>query len=272
MSQLLHELLKESERLRNIITCAESIIKKAPKGSIRVSMCKKSKQFYYQEKENLEKTKSPNGKYLRKEERELAVKIIEREYCEKLLVTCIKRKKEIDKAIEALKSTELEKVYDSVPRAKRECFAPMVLSDEMYREMWESVTYEGKEFPEDYPEIYSDRGERVRSKTEKIIADKLYKEGIPYRYEEPYELERYGIVYPDFKILDVNNRREIILEHFGMMDDEEYCRKALKKLRMYERQGLVLGKNLMITYETSTEPFDSRLFERMLREYGVMGI
>lgn len=272
MSQLLHELLKESERLRNIITCTESIIKKAPKGSIRVSMCKNSKQFYYQEKENLEKTKSPNGKYLRKEERELAVKIIEREYCEKLLVTCIKRKKEIDKIIETLKSTELEKVYDSMPRAKRECFAPMVLSDEMYREMWESVTYEGKEFPEDYPEIYSDRGERVRSKTEKIIADKLYKEGIPYRYEEPYELERYGIVYPDFKILDVNNRREIILEHFGMMDDEEYCRKALKKLRMYERQGLVLGKNLMITYETSTEPFDSRLFERMLREYGVMEI
>ncbi len=50
MSQLLHELLKESERLRNIITYSESIIKKAPKGSIRVSMCKNSKQFYYQEK------------------------------------------------------------------------------------------------------------------------------------------------------------------------------------------------------------------------------
>lgn len=276
MSKLLHELIKESERLRDIIAYSEKVITKAPKGNVRVSICKNSKQFYYQEKSSDDASvksntsKSHNGRYMKKEERELAVRVIEREYYEKLLLICIKRKKEIDKVIEMLKLTEPIKVYETMPKAKRECFTPMVLSDEMYREKWERVIYEGKEFPEDYPEIYSDRGERVRSKTEKIIADKLYKEGIPYRYEEPYKLDKYGIVYPDFKILDVNNRQEIILEHFGMMDDEDYTSKALKKIKMYERQGLVLGKNLMITYETSTEPFDSRLFERMLREYGVM--
>ena len=99
---------------------------------------------------------------------------------------------------------------------------------------------------------------------------KLYKEKIPYKYEQPYELKKYGIVYPDFRILDVPRRQEIILEHFGMMDDEIYAGKALKKIRLYQKNGLVLGKELLITFETTDAPFDSRTFENMLVAYGLM--
>lgn len=46
--------------------------------------------------------------------------------------------------------------------------------------------------------ILTDRGERVRSKTEKIMADYFYRKGIEYKYEQPIYLKGLGTVYPDF--------------------------------------------------------------------------
>ncbi len=140
------------------------------------------------------------------------------------------------------------------------------MDDETYIKEWQEVEYTGKGFAEGVPEIYSERGERVRSKSEKIIADKLYKAGIPYRYEYPMIV---GIskFHPDFTILDIKNRKEILLEHLGMMDNAEYVSNALWKIAEYERNGIVLGKDLILTYETSREPFDGRMLERALRNY-----
>lgn len=84
------------------------------------------------------------------------------------------------------------------------------------------------------------RGERVRSKTEKIIADKLYSMGIPYRYEYPVKIKGYGMIYPDFMLLNISTRENICFEHFGMMDNAEYCEKAIKKIEGYIKSGYVL--------------------------------
>lgn len=264
MSKLVEELLKEQNELESIISCSEKKLLELPNGKIRVSKSGTTWQYYLREGKN------PNGRYLRKEDSKLAEKIIDREYTEKLLKVCCERKKGIDKFLQVVDKYKPDRVYYSLPEAKQHCLTPVILSDEEYVSRWEELEYEGKEFPDDYPEIYSDKGERVRSKTEKIIADKLYKEGIPYRYEQPYKLKNYGVVYPDFRILDVNNRKELILEHFGMMDDMEYVGKAMKKIMLYEKNGLVLGKDLLITYETSVAPFNSRIFENMLKAYELM--
>ncbi len=48
------------------------------------------------------------------------------------------------------------------------------------------------------PVIITEKGERVRSKTEKMLADFFYRKEILYRYEKPLYLKGYGIVYPDF--------------------------------------------------------------------------
>ncbi len=266
MNQLTIELTKETENLNAMIDYSRKIIANAPSGKIRVSQSGNSQQFYYREKDD----EKLNGRYLRKEERELGRKILEKEYHKKLLKVCMERKSEISRIIQKLDELDIEEVYNSMPKGKRDNINPVYISDADYIKQWMNQVYQGKEFPENYPEIYSDRGERVRSKTEKIKADKLYKEKIPYKYEQPYELKNYGIIYPDFRILDVVHREELVLEHFGMMDDEIYVSKALKKIRLYQKNGLVLGKKLLIAFETTDTPFDSRLFENMLGAYGLM--
>lgn len=45
--------------------------------------------------------------------------------------------------------------------------------------------YKGKELNDDTMEIYTQKGERVRSKSEKILADYFYYNNISYKYECP---------------------------------------------------------------------------------------
>lgn len=69
-----------------------------------------------------------------------------------------------------------------------------------------------------------------------IIADLLNKEGIPYRYEYPIQLNGVGWIYPDFTVLNVRLRKEYYWEHLGMMDDYSYAEKALQKISSYEQK------------------------------------
>ncbi|MCF0149967.1 MAG: hypothetical protein HUJ80_00985, partial [Firmicutes bacterium] len=85
---------------------------------------------------------------------------------------------------------------------------------------WSQAPYKRSDLhPEGLIHITS-RGLRVRSKNELLIAEKLYENGISFRYEQ--ELMADGrILYPDFTI---KKRSGAICywEHFGMMHDERY--------------------------------------------------
>ena len=110
------------------------------------------------------------------------------------------------------------------------------------------------------------RGEKVRSKSEAILADILYGLGIPYHYEKPLYLGSGKVRYPDFTLLKIKSREEIYLEHFGMLDDDEYREKSLLKLDEYRKHGIYVGKNLIFTYETEKSPLDIKGIEKMLKE------
>ena len=122
----------------------------------------------------------------------------------------------------------LLKLTSNLHPSRRKLIDPLVLSDEEYVNRWIGMPYEKKPFEEGLAMIYTNRGERVRSKSEKIIADQLLKEGIPYRYECPIQLGQ-TIIYPDFTVLNKKTHKEFYLEHFGMMDDQNYCNKLKQK-------------------------------------------
>lgn len=140
-----------------------------------------------------------------------------------------------------------------------------VLSDEEYVTRWQAEEYNRKSFGEFATEIYTERGERVRSKSEKIIADKLNNLGIPYRYECPKILDENVKIHPDFTILKMPDRKEVYLEHLGMMDNLTYLENALDRIKIYEINGIYLGKELYITYETSRKPLNTKVLNDFLK-------
>ena len=52
---------------------------------------------------------------------------------------------------------------------------------------------------DDMSNYITDAGERVRSKSELVIANLLYKNNIPYMYECPLKINN-NTVYPDFTV------------------------------------------------------------------------
>ena len=266
MNKLIETLQQEKGFLEEQIVKLNKLLADQPEGFVRVSASDKRTQFYYYSGVNDQR----NGKYMPKSEEERAKKIIVKEYHQKCKEVCVNRLKGVERMLKCAHSNDLNDVYTKMAEGKKPFITQIILDDEKYIEAWQAVEYEGKDFFDDIPEIRTDRGERVRSKSEKIIADKLYKYGIPYRYEYPIRIKGLGKFYPDFTILDVKNRKEILLEHLGMMDNEEYLAKALNKISTYEKNGIVLGRDLILTYETSREPFDGRMFDRALINYGLL--
>lgn len=95
----------------------------------------------------------------------------------------------------------------------------------------------------------------VRSKSERIIANKLLEYNIVFKYEFPIEINSY-IYYPDFTIYRVDGKK-ILWEHNGLMDKEDYYYKALQKIQKYKSIGFVQHKNLICTEENDIRDEDT---------------
>ena len=132
---------------------------------------------------------------------------------------------------------------------------------------WYDSEYHGKEFYEGTAEIVTEKGERVRSKSEKILADYFYRNNILYQYEKPLYLKGYGTIYPDFTFLSKKTRKEIYWEHEGMMDKPEYAKSEVKKIESYQRNGIHLGERLILTFETELTVLNSQIVEELVEKY-----
>lgn len=262
MSYLKEALLKKEKELNNIIEKAEVSLQDAPKGKLRIAYDGVTPRYYYRSQE----LDGPfrTGKYIRKENQQFAYRLAQRDYDQKLLETAEKQQKAIQKLMKSYDEDDLEQVYAQMNPYRQEIVTPRVISNQLFAEQWEHVEFQGKTFANGTPEIYTEKGERVRSKSEKIIADMLYRRGIPYRYECPIPLREIGTVYPDFTILNLKKRQEVYWEHLGMMDNSEYCERALYKLNCYIKNGICLGDRLLISYETLKRPLETAVIERII--------
>jgi len=261
-------LRNELEFLRRVMEEAALRLKKSPKGNIRVRKWKGSVEFYYWDEEERKSGKRGyNGRYLKKTEEETARAIIQRDYDRQVIKRGEKLVKATEKLLETYTKNGLKQLYREMKPHRRTLIEPVILSDEEYIKQWQKEEYTGKPFGDEEIEIITERGERVRSKSEKIIADKLYMLGIPYRYEYPMMLPGNVRIYPDFTILKMPERKEVYLEHFGMMDDEEYVGNVMYKLDTYEKNGIYPGDRLFFTHETGRTPLNTRTLDGMLKEW-----
>ena len=116
---------------------------------------------------------------------------------------------------------------------------------------WYEEEYQGKEFKEGTPLILTEKGERVRSKSEKILADYFYRKTSLTNMKKPlhlkgirYSVSRFYIFYQKRLIKKYN------WEHEGMMDKQDYARAAVRKIELYQINHIYPGDRLIITFET----------------------
>lgn len=103
----------------------------------------------------------------------------------------------------------------------------------------------------------TEKGHMVRSKSELVIANMLFRMGIEYEYERLYEGEtEAGWRRPDFSFTDAAGDL-ILWEHLGMLTKPSYREDWEIKQAWYEANGFVLGKTLFTTEDDDRGGLDS---------------
>lgn len=256
-------ILKEREKyLMKLQEEKEQALKAAPKGTLRINK-NRNKVQYYQRND----PKDFNGTYIKEKDVKIAQKLAQKDYDKRVLRAIQSESKVIQKFLSNYPEINAEQVYENMNKERQNLIFPIQETQEQYVQKWSEVSYQGKGFLEDAPEYYTAKGERVRSKSELIIADLLNRENIPYRYEYPIYIKNVGKVYPDFTVLNVRSRKEIYWEHLGMMDDPMYVESALRKIISYEQNGIFVGDKLILTYESRKYPLNQKLVLMMMKQY-----
>lgn len=255
---LKEKLYSRRKYLEEIIESLKPKLSKGnPAQSVYAKRHKKGFQYYIKNGKNI--------KYIKASEKEYVKQVIQQEYESKVIKAAGEEYKKLTALIKVYEETVVEDVYEHMPTGKRFVTKPIELTDEEYIKMWNEQQYEKLAFREGAPEFFSSKGERMRSKSEVIIANLLDKLKINYKYEKPLRLDKLGVVHPDFTLLDVKNRKEIYFEHLGMMDDQVYRNNAINKIRAYEKSGYYMGDRLVITAEIVNCPLDIKVLEKKIK-------
>ena len=274
-NQLAPQIEKRLAELQNLLFTKKKSYEKAPQGRIRIYQNGGHPEYYL-----VTERGSLRGKYLPHSQKTLTRQLAQKDYDARLIKLL---QNEITALQNYMKQTSngraIPELYDSLCPARRSLITPVTLTNEQYAARWQNISWTGRPFAPDAPYICTARGERVRSKSEVIIADTLFRHNIPYRYEFPITLKRINsadirrdfgssvTLYPDFLCLNTRTRTEFYWEHFGLMDDPAYSNNAAGKLRLYTENGILAGRNLIITMETQTEPPSIKALEKLIEEF-----
>ena len=239
--QTLKIMQGEVNFLQDLIKTFEDEFRRLPEGYVCVNRIHGYNRYYHRIR------RLNQSKYLKKTETDTLQALMRKRFIKQNLSVlranaghlsaCIKNYKIYDP--DAIINSLTEIFGQRASKAERE-------TESMTMTAWEAAEHETNPYYEENKIHITPRGGRVRSKSEAMIAAYLYSKGIEYRYEASLLLEGKQL-YPDFTIRRPSDGGIIYWEHFGLLRDEGYCRRAVEKVFHYMRNGIVPGENLIIT-------------------------
>lgn len=250
------EMNDRYELINKLTRKTEQRLQCFPEGRISVKHQGKN-TYYYLAGKNIKE------RMLKEDDSKLLEALLQKSYLEKILKISKQELSALNKVIKHYPSILPEDVYDLLKEDRKLYVKPIVNPIDQYVKSWQETPYNAKPIPEDAPVYKTMRGERVRSKSEMIIADRLYLNGIPYKYECPIKVGD-EIIHPDFTILRISDRKILYLEHCGMLDDPKYADDLVRRASLYALEGIVMGDRLFYTFESSKTPLDIRVVEALI--------
>ena len=263
-TDLYEEARRRYNELLSVRKALEASLAKAPPERIHV-MCSDEKAKFYLRSEKTDKT----GVYIPKSDTAKIQIYVQKQYDDRVLKLINQEIHILERILRKSENiiNEIQQVYSNNPQEVKKYLHPLDMSDEDFINYWQSIPYERKSIPDYVPFYETKRKERVRSKSEINIANALAEHGIPYKYECPLILKNGTKIHPDFKILNVRERQEVYWEHRGMMDDKDYAKSAVLRLKTLMQNGILLGRDLIITEETSANPLGTDEIDAIIKKY-----
>ena len=261
-NEIINGLLHQKNEISKAISEIKARMKNTPEGILRIA--KKGGKYQYYQRKTQDDFK---GTFIRRKDDSLAAALAQKDYDAKLLKALTEQQSAIDNFLKNYDPDAVVQVFENLSEARKQLVTPAFLTDEKFVKQWQNEPYDRLGFGKEEPEYYTARGERVRSKSEILIADALYRHKIPYRYEFPVYNKGVIIAAPDFNCLNVRLRKEYFWEHLGMMGEEKYADRNVKKLEKYTFAEDFDETNLIITMETDNKPLDTRVIDEKIRRF-----
>lgn len=234
-----------------------------PDGRIKIKH-RGEKAYYYQTNVN------DSGEKLLTD-KALIDALIQKGYIIKVLSAARNERDYLKKVLNGYPEPVAENIYEQLKDERKASVRPIVLTDEQFVSKWKNTPYSQKPLSNDTPYFITLNGEKVKSKSELIIADRLFTYGIPYRYECALKINKDGMIitiHPDFTILRISDRKIVYLEHCGKMDDPEYTEnRVVKRINLYSHAGITVGGGLFLTFESSETPLDINVLDRLINDH-----
>ena len=249
-----------------ILRLEKSIQAKGPNDLV-VSTTRGSVRFYEYDSHTKEKT------YLGNDD-ETRIRILAQKKYETKLLSVLKDERQLltrqfTVLANSNKKTDCDLVLNSMKKEIQNYVEPLSIIDEEFVERFMGKRYSSLPKYDNYYETLSK--DLVRSKSEVIIADRLFTAGIPFHYEERITIrDKDGNMltyYPDFVCLNKRTKKIYYWEHLGMLGDPKYCTDNLSKLDTYSINGIIQGKNLIVSYECKDKPISTAYVDQMIRQF-----
>ncbi len=253
------KVLNEKTKLDDKIIKIQSQIDMLPEGHLICASNGKGFKWYQSD--------GHNPKYIPKGERALAEQLAYKKYLSLQLENARQEKKAIDAYLvqHNTQAEETEQAFIHSPRYKELLQTNFRPQSEELKEWAQASYHKNEKNPENLKHTtYS--GQIVRSKSEALIDMFLYKNKIPFRYECLLQIGSIS-VFPDFTIRHPKTGNIFYWEHFGMIDNSEYCKNMLSKLQFYISNGIIPTIHLITTFETKDNPLSATTVEKIVEEY-----
>ena len=174
IKNLRNELDERYEILLKTINAVNIRMAQFPEGRIRIQ--KRGKATYYY----LIKDGNECGTLLDNSYMPLIMQLAQKSYLTKVLREATAEMDIIKRMIKKYPKETIEETYLSLSSDRKALIKPIILPDAEFAKQWLEEDYIHKPIGEDIPVFMTARGERVRSKSEQIIADHLNSYGLPY--------------------------------------------------------------------------------------------
>ncbi len=195
MNELKEICSQQLEQLDNLIYECKNHLKQLPKGTLRISCQKNIPRYYWKHSQT-----TTQGIYIRRNNLDLARQLAQKNYIEQLLHEALQQRKYLLEFMEQYNWDAVAQLHNNLSTHRQSLISPMILSDDEYAENWEQHSLLERDTIkslhsyhhytiEEGSGFLTEKGDLVRSKSEKIIADKLFKMNIPYIYEMPILLK-----------------------------------------------------------------------------------
>lgn len=227
-------------------------------GSICVKPVRGKNQYYYRMPGETMAT------YVPKDEVCKLRKIAQADYENRTERDLIDRRKNIKRFLRKYDKNGINSIYERMCSGRKALIEPLVKTDDSFIQEWIKKYPSGMNTYTEGAIYVTEKGENVRSKSELIIGDMLYKNCIPYQYEPRVILKNGKVFYPDFVMLNVRKRKTLFWEHLGLLSEDEYARKNFTKIIEYENEGICLGDSLIVTMETDIYPLNTKVIKEKI--------